>query len=494
MNLTHAVTQVSKTHFVIFGDQSWPVDSLVKILPEQSDISVFIEGEGWVTQSFSKKIRHPNKKNQEKGDAKKLLKGFAYFEDRAVNKELCPFIAIVGIENSLLRNKLLEKIKHSALSLKVLELGSRHKTRSHFASAKRKVFWGDVMAHSLEHEMLLLQLQDRVRELRDCFKNSERIALLLQDDPDPDGLASALALRKLLGRNSQTASICSFGSITRPENLAMSKLLEIDVQKANLLSLTTEFDKVVLVDCQPSFFKGRPIPAHVVLDHHPFSLTEAEIEVLDFVEVREDLGSISTLLTLYLQAADIEVSQRLATALLYGIKSDTLMLNRQVSGLDLEAFVFLYPLIHFTTMRRIERPELPFAYLMLLKNALDFVKSAPSELCILPLGAVKNEEWIPQAADFALQIEGTKLAAAVGIFENKIVISARMCGGSNHLGEHFKGCFDQKGAAGGHRSMAKAIVRQEQWLKCFGGDALESSKLVEILTRELEPLLKDRNE
>jgi len=290
-----------------------------------------------------------------------------------------------------------------------------------------------------------------------------------------------------LGRNSQTASICSFGKISRPENLAMAKLLEIEVEKVDLLKLTKFYDKVVLVDCQPSFFKGRPIPVHAVIDHHPFSLTDEEIEILDFVDVREDLGSISTLLTMYLQTAGIEVSQRLATALFYGIKSDTLMLNRQVSGLDLEAFVFLYPLINMPLLRRIERPELPMDYLKLLKHALDFVNEK-NELTILPMGDVRNEEWIPQAADFALQVEGTKFAVGCGIYDSKVVISARMCGVQNHLGDLFKETFDKLGAAGGHRSMAKAIIPVRKWEDAFGASALELSGM----QKTLRTLLKSR--
>jgi len=39
----------------------------------------------------------------------------------------------------------------------------------------------------------------RLAQLRAVVGSSDRVALLLQDDPDPDGIASAIALRTVLG-------------------------------------------------------------------------------------------------------------------------------------------------------------------------------------------------------------------------------------------------------------------------------------------------------
>ena len=41
----------------------------------------------------------------------------------------------------------------------------------------------------------------KLKELRSLVEEDDRIAIVLQDDPDPDGIASAMALRTLLGRN-----------------------------------------------------------------------------------------------------------------------------------------------------------------------------------------------------------------------------------------------------------------------------------------------------
>lgn len=71
--------------------------------------------------------------------------------------------------------------------------------------------------------------RERLKELRALVGDSERVAILLQDDPDPDAIASGIALRTLLGRNKLTTPLFSFTDITRPENRAMVQLLEIEV-------------------------------------------------------------------------------------------------------------------------------------------------------------------------------------------------------------------------------------------------------------------------
>ena len=70
-----------------------------------------------------------------------------------------------------------------------------------------------------------------VEEVKTHFESAESVLILLQDDPDPDAIASGLALRQVLGRNKQTAPLGSFGRVTRPENIAMVKLLEIEIEK-----------------------------------------------------------------------------------------------------------------------------------------------------------------------------------------------------------------------------------------------------------------------
>src|ERR1700683_1395414 len=100
--------------------------------------------------------------------------------------------------------------------------------------------------------------KQKIRELRAMVGEGDRVAIVLQDDPDPDAMASAMALRTLLGRNKQTTPFFAFKPVTRPENRTMEHLLEIEIQAAATEDLR-EFDKIAMVDVQPPFF-GEKLP------------------------------------------------------------------------------------------------------------------------------------------------------------------------------------------------------------------------------------------
>ena len=97
---------------------------------------------------------------------------------------------------------------------------------------------------------------------------NDRIAIVLQDDPDPDAMSSAIALRTLLGRNKLTTPIFAFKPVTRPENRTMTHLLEIEVAAAETEELRG-YDKIAMVDVEPPYFGERLPRADIVIDHHP---------------------------------------------------------------------------------------------------------------------------------------------------------------------------------------------------------------------------------
>lgn len=327
--------------------------------------------------------------------------------------------------------------------------------------------------------------RERVRRLRAISERTERIALLLQDDPDPDGIASAIALRTLMGRNRATTPLFAFGRTTRAENLAMLRLLDVSVELATTETLRS-FPCIALLDVQPPYFDDRLPQADIVIDHHP---RVANVDV-PFCDVRTHYGATSSILTEYLEADGSDVSQRLATALLYGIKSDTLMLNRETGPADLRAFMALYPLTNYNILRRIERPELPLGFATFLARALTRLRKH-RELLTLYLGPVEREDIIPQMADFCLQFENTEWVVVAGKFDGAIVMSLRNPGYVRSAGDMARKLFSAIGRAGGHRSMAKAIIPLRHWRKAFGSTrdaavalALERSFVTGIYDRD----------
>ncbi len=302
----------------------------------------------------------------------------------------------------------------------------------------------------------------RAERVRTHFSGAERILILMQDDPDPDAIASAMALKTLLGRSRVSAPICTFGSITRPENVAMCKILDVEVQEISAQALD-QFDRVAMVDVQPSFLEERFEEVDLVIDHHPVERPiRARIK-----DVRPSYGATSTILVEYLRSLDIKITQRLATALLYGIKADTLGLERGGSKADLEAFAFLYMLANHNALRRIERPELSEVALDVLAQGLA-KRQILKGIFFSHLGTVPTADQIPQFADFGLQAEGVEWSVVSGVVGDDLHISVRNVGYVKSAGDVTRAAFGDLGSAGGHRTMAKAVLPLREFLKGAG--------------------------
>jgi nanoRNase/pAp phosphatase (c-di-AMP/oligoRNAs hydrolase) len=324
--------------------------------------------------------------------------------------------------------------------------------------------------------------KQKIKELRAMVAEGDRVAVVLQDDPDPDAMASAMALRTLLGRNKQTTPLFSFKPVTRPENRTMVHLLEIDIEPASTEELS-QYDKIAMVDVQPPFFGDRLKHADIVIDHHP----NYEPSDAPFMDVRTKYGATSTIMTEYLISADEHISERLATALLYGIRSDTLALSRRVTDDDLQAFVTLYPLANYNMLKQIERPELPAEFAKILSRALARMEVVDG-LAVLNLGPVVRDDIIVQVADFCLQFEGVEWVAVAGKLGKDLVISVRNYGMSgDNAGEAVKNLFGEIGSAGGHRNMAKAVIKQTAWRRREGStrDRFIEERLSEMFLKEI---------
>ncbi|MBI4607910.1 MAG: bifunctional oligoribonuclease/PAP phosphatase NrnA [Candidatus Rokubacteria bacterium] len=333
----------------------------------------------------------------------------------------------------------------------------------------------------IQPELERATLRARVERIRQHFESAERVLIMMQDDPDPDAIASALALRTLLGRNKASAPIATFGTITRPENLALCKLLEIEVEEIQSRALDA-YDRVAMVDTQPGFFEERFDAVDLVIDHHPEDRT---VKVL-LKDIRPAYGATSTILTEYLRAAEVKVTQRLATALLYGIKADTLHLERGATRADMEAFAFLYLLANHNALRRIERPELP-------PEALDILAHGLARRQILRgvlfshLGSVGQGSLIPQFADLFLQVAGIEWSVVSGVVNGELHISVRNVGYVRSAGEVARLAFGDLGLAGGHRAMAKAVIQLKDW-RARVGEVSEAALREEIADRFLRAL------
>jgi nanoRNase/pAp phosphatase (c-di-AMP/oligoRNAs hydrolase) len=266
----------------------------------------------------------------------------------------------------------------------------------------------------------------------------------------------------VLRRTRTTAIIGALQGITRPENLRMADLLDIQLENLTPDDFRT-FDRIATVDVQPHYFGGLLPRVDLVVDHHP----EQPGYTTVFKDIRADYGSTCTILTEHLRAVDVNISERTATAMLYAIKSDTLFFARQTNRVDLEAFSFLYPLADPALIRKMEGAEITIERLEHVTRALATSRLQNKVLSAF-LGETTREDFIPYTADFLLQVENVKWTMVSGIVGGQLILSVRNLGYTRNAGEFVKATFGDIGSAGGHRAMAKAVVPVERFRAKFG--------------------------
>ncbi len=392
--------------------------------------------------------------------------------------------AILFIRNADLRERVYQNLRRLNSKLPILSLSSEQDATGNDKDPHLR----QLPLEDMFHEFCAPQLLDtfnrqKVDRIRSLFREKDKIHILLQHDPDPDAIGSALALRELLGRNRATTPIVTFGGVTRPENLAMLRLLEIQIDRITYEDLHQDGARLALVDVQPPYFGVSLGKVDLVVDHHPKRIPFTA----RFTDLRPHYGATSTIFTEYLRAGGMEPSQRLATALLYGIKTDTLFLERGSQIVDLEAFTFLYPFASRAMITRMERPELPREDLEALGRALSRLQ-LDDGVAVIHMGEVKREDVIPQMAEFCLQIEGVEWGVVSGLCGDKVVISVRNVGYVKSAGDIMKRLFDEIGSAGGHRAMAKAVIPLERFKERFG----EVSE--RVIREAMVPLITQRED
>jgi nanoRNase/pAp phosphatase (c-di-AMP/oligoRNAs hydrolase) len=326
----------------------------------------------------------------------------------------------------------------------------------------------------------------RVQQYQRYFSDADRVLIMLHNEPDPDALAAGLALRNVLRRTRTTAIIGALQGVTRPENVRMADLLDIQVETIAADEFAS-FDRIATVDVQPHYFGGHLPRVDLVVDHHP----EQPGYTTVFKDIRSNYGSTCTILTEHLRAVDVNISERTATAMLYAIKSDTLFFARQTNRVDLEAFTFLYPLADPALIRKMEGAEITVERLEHVARALATSRLRNQVLSAF-LGQTTREDFIPYTADFLLQVEDVKWTIVAGIVGGQLIVSVRNLGYSRNAGEFVKASFGDIGNAGGHRAMAKAVVPIERFRDKFGdlsgvGIAARIGEMAEEFLSEIPP-------
>jgi nanoRNase/pAp phosphatase (c-di-AMP/oligoRNAs hydrolase) len=291
---------------------------------------------------------------------------------------------------------------------------------------------------------------EKLRRLLGVFSREDRLVIVI--NADPDAMASAMALKRLLWRQVSASTIAHINEIRRPDNLAMIRLLGlvlVPIRKVNL----GEFTRLAVVDSQPRHHEVlEGMNFDVIIDHHPASEVKAP-----FVDIRPEYGATSTIMTEYVRAAKIKPSARLATGLFYGIKTDTSNFERKAVMQDVNAFQFLFRYVNVPMARRIEQAEITLDYLKYYRKAFEEMVVRKNRVHV-HLGSVTNPDICVSLADFFMKLHDITWTVVSGTYQDRLIIIARNDGIRKDAGKVLGAVFGELGQAGGHKTMARAEI------------------------------------
>ena len=315
---------------------------------------------------------------------------------------------------------------------------------------------------------------EKLKKLFEVIGTEDIVALLI--NADPDAMASAFALKRLFWRRVKRVDIVRINKIERADNLAFVKIVGL-TQRHIRNYKRSEATKWALLDSQPAH--DEQFDKHnfdIIIDHHPVTTPLKAA----FMDIREQYGATSTILCEYLRSAKIKPSLRLATALFYGIKTDTNNFVRHTVSEDIKAFQYLYEFANLNIVKKIESSEIT------KKNISDF-KTAMEKLtfvhqtAFIHMGNVDNADTLVILADFFMKMAEATWSIVSGVLDKKLVVIYRNAGFRRNAGKLANDMFGDIGTAGGHKSMARAeIPVQYLDLKSKKGDGFEQFVLRRI--------------
>lgn len=297
------------------------------------------------------------------------------------------------------------------------------------------------------------RIQSKTKELEKIFKGKKSLVILMQDNPDPDSIAAAVALRKLANSFEDIkCTIAHGGTVGRGENRALVHYLNLNMYQCNQI-VYNKYDLIGMVDTQPGT-GNNSLPENIVpgiiFDHHPM---KNQTRSAKFFDVRSKCGATSTILLEYLIDLNIEIDMHLATALLYAIRSDTQDLGREATKADIKAIEVLYPIANKRMLSEIQLGSVKREYFKMLTEALSNAYIYGN--CVIAnLGSINNPDMIAEVADLLLRDEGIESAVCYGYYQDKLLFSVRTTVSLKIADKIAKHIASKIGTGGGHQTYA----------------------------------------
>ncbi|MFZ5951289.1 MAG: DHH family phosphoesterase [Candidatus Rifleibacteriota bacterium] len=266
-----------------------------------------------------------------------------------------------------------------------------------------------------------IQMQQMRQILEDC--KGQRHLVVIQNYPDPDAISTGFAHRLIASAFSIEVDIVYAGQISHPENIALVKLLDIEMRKWENSFDLSPYQGCVFVDNQGTTagpivdaIQAKKIPELIVIDHHEFQ------DRLNpkFKDIRK-VGATATIYASYFEEGlvTLEKSKKehvmVATALMHGIKTDTLGFVT-AGPEDFQAAAYLSRFIDSDLLAQITSQARSKQTMEIIQKSLaNRVNKEGYSIAGIGYLRCEDRDAIPQAADFLLTEENVHTAIVFGV-------------------------------------------------------------------------------
>ncbi len=330
--------------------------------------------------------------------------------------------------------------------------------------------------------------------LIEALREFPNLLIVTHDNPDPDAIAAGWTERCLLReRMRRTARLTGGGGTVRAENRHMLKLLNPPIELVDELTIEPG-TAAVLVDCSSEtanhLLSDSELQPAAVIDHH--ELGNGRRRRLAFRDIRPNVAASATIAAAYLREQEITPSKDLATALLYGITTETQGSETHYSPLDRRIIRWLAELADPRKLAEIRSAPLTRGYYGDLVLALQATFTYDDvALCFLP--RADGAEIIGEVADLLVRCEEIERVLCAAIVEKDLLLSVRTDRDAGNAAELVQKTLKGLGLGGGHQHRAGGKILlshcdctteqlydqlRTRWLETCGVDRRRGTRLV----------------
>ncbi|MGM0510571.1 MAG: DHH family phosphoesterase [Thermoplasmatota archaeon] len=377
-------------------------------------------------------------------------------------------LVLILIKDFEKTSRFVELIKDLRPSLPVLGLTKRYEERNYLIdlNCDSVVSEEEVSRDEILNETQILERKRKnhlmVKEILD---SEGEISIFIHDNPDPDAIASAMSFEEICKELSKECTTYYSGELGYPENkifvestgFCMERITEEEID-----AIVESSGSIVFIDfAQPG--KNNIIPERyepdIVIDHHQ---TNIDYDVEGFVEITTDVGATSTLMAQFLLDFNIDIDEKLASALIYGIKVDTRDFTKNIGEKDFEVLSYLMPIADKELLEVFESPPMEPHTLDALAEALSN-RIVEDDMLTAYAGEVEKRDDLPQIVDIMTGERDIMTALVYGVLDEKIYMSARSKDISLDLGKMMENVFSDIGQAGGHKHAAGGSIDLDEF-------------------------------